>query len=181
MKTLLFALVFLMNFSVVYGQSFDRKVIASAGKDASNGASLSMNAYYMAYTVGEPLIYGSSSTTNKLNNGFIQPFPNATINPSTPSGLILANGDILVYPNPFGNYLMVDGPEENEEDIKVQLIDQQGKLILDHQVLPKKYKLEIPEYFAPGVYFLNLYSLQGQFIQQNKLIKMSVEQNENIR
>jgi hypothetical protein len=180
MKTLLF-LGILINLFVTYGQSFDRKVIASAGKDASNGASLSMNAYYMAYTVGEPLIYGGSSSTNKLNNGFIQPFPNATINPSTPSGLILANGDILVYPNPFGNYLMVDGPEENEEDIKVQLIDQQGKLILDHQVLPKKYKLEIPEYCAPGVYFLNLYSLQGQFIQQNKLIKMNAEQNENIR
>jgi hypothetical protein len=180
MKTLLF-LGILINLFFTYGQSFDRKVIASAGKDASNGASLSMNAYYMAYTVGEPLIYGGSSSTNKLNNGFIQPFPNATINPNTPSGLILANGDILVYPNPFGNYLMVDGPEENEEEIKVQLIDQQGKLILDHQLLPKKHKLEIPEYCAPGVYFLNLYSLQGQFIQQNKLIKMNVEQNENIR
>jgi hypothetical protein len=180
MKTLLF-LGILINLFFTYGQSFDRKVIASAGKDASNGASLSMNAYYMAYTVGEPLIYGGSSSTNKLNNGFIQPFPNATINPSTPSGLILANGDILVYPNPFGNYLMVDGPEENEEDIKVQLIDQQGKLILDHQLLPKKHKLEIPEYCAPGVYFLNLYSLQGQFIQQNKLIKMNIDLNTNNR
>ena len=180
MKTLLF-LGILINLFFTYGQSFDRKVIASAGKDASNGASLSMNAYYMAYTVGEPLIYGGSSSTNKLNNGFIQPFPNATINPSTPSGLILANGDILVYPNPFGNYLMVDGPEENEEDIKVQLIDQQGKLILDQHVLPKKYKLEIPEYCAPGVYFLNLYSLQGQFIQQNKLIKMNIDLNTNNR
>jgi hypothetical protein len=94
---------------------------------------------------------------------------------------VLANGDIVVYPNPFGNYLMVNGPEENEEEIKVQLIDQQGKLVLDEQVLPKKHKLEIPEYCASGVYFLNLYSLQGQFIQQNKLIKMNVEQNENIR
>jgi hypothetical protein len=162
----------------VYAQ--DRKVIASAGRDISNGLT-GLSQYLMTYTIGEPLIYGGSTTTNQISNGFIQPIGITAVAPPSPSGLILQSGDIVVYPNPFGTFLMVNGPAENEEEIKVQLIDQQGKLILDEQVFPKHHKLEIPESCSPGVYFLNLYSLQGQFIQQSKLIKMNIDQNPNIR
>ena len=178
MKILSFFCLFMFFCLALNAQ--DRKVIACAGRDISNGLT-GTSQYFMTYTMGEPIIRGGSTGGNNISNGFIQPFPGSTINPISPSGLVLANGDIAVYPNPFGTFLMVNGPAENEEEIKVQLIDQQGKLILDEQVLPKHHKLEIPESCSPGVYFLNLYSLQGQFIQQSKLIKMNIDQNPNIR
>jgi hypothetical protein len=165
----------LITLNGLIAQSFDRKVIASAGKETSNGSALAMNAMYMTYTIGEPIIYKGSNSTFQLNNGFIQPYPNATINPITPSGMMQAKGELVVYPNPFGTFIMVNGPSENEEEVKVQLIDLQGKLVLDQQILPKFHKLEIPEHCSPGTYLLNFYSLQGQFLQQIKMIKMNYE------
>ncbi len=123
MKPIVLIFMLFSFISNSHAQSFERKVIAAAGKETSNGSS----SHSMIYTVGEPMIYFAANSSNILNNGFIQPIPSSVINPIAPSGLVLANGDIVVYPNPFGNYLMVNGPEENEEEIKVQLIDQQGK------------------------------------------------------
>jgi hypothetical protein len=91
--------------------------------------------------------------------------------------MILQSGDIAVYPNPFGTYLMINGWEESEEHVNVQLIDQQGKLILQKDIVPHNYQLEIPAQCASGIYLLNMYTLNGQFIQQNRLIKMNTENN----
>lgn len=176
MKTILFVLCILINLSITHAQSLERKVIASAGKDASNGQT-GLSQYRMAYTIGEPLIYGGTAGTTKISNGFIQPIGITAVAPPSPSGMILQSGDIAVYPNPFGTYLMINGWEESEENVNVQLIDQQGKLILQKDIMPHNYQLEIPAQCAPGIYLLNMYTLYGQFIQQNRLIKMNTENN----
>lgn len=174
-----FIFVFVVVFITIvscYSQSFERKILASAGKDANNGF-IGLSRIFMTYTIGEPLIYGKSNSNFSLNNGFIQPIGISPISPPPPSGMILASGDIAVYPNPFGTYLMLNGQKESEEEVSVQLIDQQGKLIMQQVVFPHNYKLEIPQQCAPGPYFLNIYTINGQFIQQNRLIKMNVESN----
>ena len=176
MKTFLILVFLTITFISLNAQSFDRKVFASAGKDANNGIT-GTSGMLMAYTIGEPMIYRGANTSFSLNNGFIQPIGVSAIAPPAPSGLILANGDLVVYPNPFGIFITVNGPEENEDEIKVQLIDLQGKIILDQQILPKYHKLEVPEYCAPGTYLLNFYTLQGQFLQQTKMIKMNIDIN----
>jgi hypothetical protein len=162
--------------STNYSQTLERKVIASAGKDASNGQT-GLAQYRMAYTIGEPLIYGGTAGTTKISNGFIQPIGITAVAPPATTGLILQPGDIAVYPNPFGTYLMINGWEESEENVNVQLIDQHGKLILQKGIVPHNYQLEIPAQCAPGIYLLNMYTLNGQFIQQNRLIKMNTENN----
>jgi hypothetical protein len=164
--------------SLSFAQTFERKVFSTAGKDVSNGQT-GLAQYRMAYTIGEPLIYGGTAGTNKISNGFIQPIGITAVAPpsSTSSGMILQPGDIAVYPNPFGTYLMINGWEESEEKVNVQLIDQQGKLILQKDIVPHNYQLEIPAQCAPGIYLLNMYTLNGQFIQQNRLIKMTIENN----
>jgi hypothetical protein len=96
----------------------------------------------MTYTIGETLIYGKSNSNYSLGNGFIQPIGIAPISPPPTSGLVLSPGDIAVYPNPFGTYLMLNGQEESEEKVSVQLIDQQGKLILNEAIEPHNYKSE---------------------------------------
>jgi hypothetical protein len=162
--------------NVFLAQSFDRKVFATAGRDASNGLT-GTSGRRMTYTIGEPIIYRGSNTAYSLSNGFIQPIGISPVAPPSPSGMVLAQGDIAVYPNPFGTYIMLNGQEESQEEVSLQLIDLQGKLILQQAIVPHNYKLEIPQDCSPGTYLLNMYTTSGQFIQQNRLIKMIVETN----
>ena len=154
-------------------QSFDRKVFASAGRDANNGSTGTAQ-NFMTYTIGEPIIYRGANSAYSLSNGFVQPIGIAAVSPPTSTALGLANGDIAIYPNPFGSYIEINSKQVNEEEITVQLIDLNGKLILQEQILPLYHKLEIPQYCAPGTYLLNCYTLSGQFIQQTRLIKMDI-------
>ena len=154
-------------------QSFDRKVFASAGRDANNGLT-GLSERFMTYTIGEPIIYKGANSTYSFNNGFIQPIGITPTAPPASSGMVLANGDIAVYPNPFGTFVTLNTNTEVEDEISVQLIDINGKLILNEQIVPKQHRLEIPSHCAPGTYLLNCYTLSGQFIQQTRLIKMDI-------
>ena len=175
MRVVLFFVLVCFSFNSLC-QSLDRKVFASAGKETNNGL-IGLSKMFMTYTIGEPIIYRGSNNSYSLSNGFIQPIGIIPITPPGSSGMVLAPGDIAVYPNPFGTYLMLIGQEESIEEVSVQLIDQQGKLILQEAIVPHNYKLEIPQHCAPGTYFLNMYTINGQFIQQNRLIKMNIESN----
>lgn len=163
---------FLLLALTLSAQSFDRKVIASAGRDANNGL-VGLSKRFMTYTIGEPIIYRGSNNSNSFSNGFIQPIGITPTAPPPSSGMVLAPGDIVVYPNPFGTFITVNTNTEVEEEISVQLIDINGKLILNEQIVPKHHQLEIPSHCAPGTYLLNCYTLNGQFIQQTRLIKMN--------
>ncbi len=165
-------LIFLLLTLSLSAQSFDRRVIASAGRDANNGL-VGISQRFMTYTIGEPIIYQGSNSTRQLNNGFIQPIGVTPTSPPGSSSLVLADGEIAVYPNPFGTFITVNTNTEVEEEISVQLIDINGKLILNEQIVPKHHQLEIPSHCAPGTYLLNCYTLNGQFIQQTRLIKMN--------
>ena len=173
LKVNLYLTFFLLNFSIS-AQSFDRKVIASAGKDANNGL-IGLKERFMTYTIGEPIIYRGSNSSNSLGNGFIQPIGIIATSSPPSTGLGLFNGDIAVYPNPFGTFITINTNTEVEEEISVQLIDINGKLILNEQIVPKYHQLEIPSHCAPGTYLLNCYNLSGQFIQQTRLIKMNTD------
>jgi hypothetical protein len=172
LKVNLYLIFFLLTLSLS-AQSFDRRVIASAGRDANNGLT-GLSQRFMTYTIGEPIIYRGSNSTRQLNNGFIQPIGITPTAPPPSSGMVLAPGDIVVYPNPFGTFITVNTNTEVEEEISVQLIDINGKLILNEQIVPKHHQLEIPSHCAPGTYLLNCYTLSGQFIQQTRLIKMDI-------
>ena len=164
---------FLLLALTLSAQSFDRKVIASAGRDANNGL-VGLSKRFMTYTIGEPIIYRGSNSSNSLSNGFIQPIGIKAISPPALTAIGLNNGDIAIYPNPFGTYITVNASEQQEEAIRVQLIDLNGKLILQEEILPNHHRLEIPQHCAPGTYLLNCYTLSGQFIQQTRLIKMDI-------
>ena len=175
-KSYLLLFLFVIAWNVFLAQSFDRKVFATAGRDASNGLT-GTSGRRMTYTIGEPIIYRGSNTAYSLSNGFIQLIGISPVAPPSPTGMVLAPGDIAVYPNPFGTYIMLNGQEESQEEVSLQLIDLQGKLILQQAIVPHNYKLEIPQDCSPGTYLLNMYTTSGQFIQQNRLIKMIVETN----
>jgi hypothetical protein len=159
--------------SAAQAQSFDRKVFAAAGRDVKNQAILFQNIRYMTYTIGEPIIHGASTPSYRLGNGFIQPAGISAVAPPAVTAITQVNDTYSVYPNPFNEQLIVAAPEESMEGVKLQLIDQNGKLILETEMTDKRMQVAIPETCAAGTYWLNIYRLDGTFLQQNKLIKLT--------
>jgi hypothetical protein len=181
MRKLLLTFILLFILVGVFAQSFERKVIASAGQELKNNAVLFSAVRFMTYTIGEPLIFGGTASSNRINNGFIQPAGISAVGQPAVSSLAEVNNPFVVYPNPSADCFMVEAPEESNERVHLQLIDQNGKLILEADFSSLKYKLELPEGAAPGTYFLNFYHENGTFIQQSKLVKVNGSPTNNNR
>ncbi|MEY3048653.1 MAG: Secretion system C-terminal sorting domain [Bacteroidota bacterium] len=149
----------------------DRVVYAAAGRWASPATGFSfLNNKIMVYTIGEPIIYGGQVGTRWIHNGFEQPDKLVPIGPTV---VMLDKPDPVfkVYPNPMTSHSIIEGPQEQEEQITLQLIDVNAKLIAEYAMDSPRLQIDFENTLAPGTYFLNFYTLNGQFIQQNKLIK----------
>ena len=149
----------------------DRVVPAAAGRWSTPLTGLtSINNKIMVYTIGEPIIYGGLVGTRWIHNGFEQPDKLVPIGPTV---VMLDKPDLVfkVYPNPFSTFSVIEGPEAQEDPITLQLIDVNAKLIAEYTMHSSRLQIDFENILAPGTYFLNFYTLNGQFIQQNKLIK----------
>ncbi|MFN4951990.1 MAG: T9SS type A sorting domain-containing protein [Flavobacteriales bacterium] len=149
----------------------DRVVYAAAGRWASPASGFSLtNNKIMVYTIGEPIIYGGLVGTRWIHNGFEQPDKLVPIGPTV---VMLDKPDPVfkVYPNPITSHSIIEGPQEQEEQITLQLIDANAKLVAEYAMDSPRLQIDFENTLAPGTYFLNFYTLNGQFIQQNKLIK----------
>lgn len=149
----------------------DRVVYAAAGRWASPSTGFSFtNDKIVVYTIGEPIIYGGQVGTKFIHNGFEQPDKLVPISPTVVM-LDKPNLTFKVYPNPATTYSIIEGPEEQKDLIKLQLLDVNAKLIAEYDMESTRLQIDFENTLAPGTYFLNFYTVEGQFIQQNKLIK----------
>ena len=162
MKKLFYGLFLFIIVNKTFSQSFERNVIATAGNETKN----TISGYTMTYTVGESIIQGKSIiNVGVLSNGFIQ----STSSTATAISYLQPN-DIVIYPNPFDTRLVLDSQVEVE--VNVQLVNQEGRLILQDIIIPHNHELSIPENCTPGIYFLNVYSVKGELLKQSRLIKL---------
>jgi hypothetical protein len=150
----------------------DRSVYASAGRMAKPVfGNTFFNNKIVFYTIGEPLIFGGQVGTNIIHNGFQQPDKLVAISPSV---VMLQEPNVVfkVYPNPASTYSIIEGPEDQKDIIQIQLLDVNAKLIGEYHMETNRLWIDFENKLTPGTYFLNFYDLSGQFIQQNKLIKL---------
>jgi hypothetical protein len=172
MKTLLFSFAFLLT-GVFFAQNTTtwRMVFASAGRVAKPVTGLTLiNNKVMTYTIGEPIIHGGLAGTRYIHNGFEQPDMLVPVG----GGVFMLqkpNTPFKIYPNPATVYSIVEGPEEQKDPIRLQLMDMNAKLIAEYTMESTRLQIDFENTLAPGTYFLNFYTNEGQFIQQNKLIK----------
>jgi hypothetical protein len=158
---------------------FERKVIASAGREAKNTTTFYSAIRYMTYTIGEPVIWGGTAATSRINNGFIQPDGTAPTSQPGVTGMAQVDLPFTIYPNPTSDVFIVEAPEEQNEAVRVQLIDANGKLLREEEFTTLKHRMELPEGSVPGTYYLNFYRPDGTFLQQSKLVKMNAP-NSNV-
>ncbi|MCF8269402.1 MAG: T9SS type A sorting domain-containing protein [Crocinitomicaceae bacterium] len=169
--TLLFFFLVASSSLIAQTNMPDRIVYAAAGRWASPATGFSfINDKIMVYTIGEPIIYGGQVGTRFIHNGFEQPDKLIPISPTVVM-LDKPNPTFKVYPNPATTYSIIEGPEEQKDPIKLQLLDVNAKLVAEYNMESTRLQIDFENTLAPGTYFLNFYTEQGQFIQQNKLIK----------
>jgi len=168
----LLIIILFFGISVTFGQGPERRVYASAGKVAKCQNFIFGSTNTVSYTIGEPIVKWSNVGGKRIHNGFQQPDQNFPVSPNA-TGMIVSTPSFLIYPNPFNNYTIIQGPDEQKGTTKIQLIDQNGKLIKEEQMNDSRHQMDFESDLAPGQYFLNFYNESGAFLQQTKIIKAS--------
>jgi hypothetical protein len=154
-----------------YSQSVDRKVVASAGRFVRNVNTNSTVQNTLTYTLGEPLIYGTTVGNYRLNNGFIQPDGLVAVSPNVVL-LMKPTDSFKLFPNPATSFSTIESSLDTLSTVNIQLIDLNGKLIKEETMTGQHHTVDLESTFiAPGTYYINFYSAEGLFLQQNKLIK----------
>ncbi|MDD7914000.1 T9SS type A sorting domain-containing protein [Polaribacter ponticola] len=84
---------------------------------------------------------------------------------------LVKNKTIAIYPNPFKNKLYIKS--KSNELIKIELFDILGKKIFSNNKF-NEYSIELSN-LNPGVYFIKVYSKNGNLIKTEKIIKSMVK------
>lgn len=154
----------------------DRKVYATAGKEMKNQNPLALfwQNNKIIFTLGEPFcsVPVSLIQSRWYNSGFIQPDGITPIAPGT-SAIISVTDPFVIAPNPVNDFALIKAPSEWEGNVIIQLIDNSGKLIKTYLMESKTLSIDFQEGIIPGMYYLNLYNLEGTILQQNKIIKVN--------
>ena len=74
---------------------------------------------------------------------------------------------VLLYPNPAYSEITIETGLTNNHSIKI--LDVTGKLIADHSFRTNKILLSVADY-SPGMYFYNIYDVNGNELYSNKFI-----------
>jgi hypothetical protein len=168
----LLIITLICGISTTFGQGPERSVYATAGKVAKCQTLILGSTNTVSYTIGEPIVKWSNVDGKRIHNGFQQPDQNFAVSPNV-SGMSVSDPSFLIYPNPFNNYTIIQGPEEQKGITKIQLIDQNGKLISEDEMIDSRHHMDFESNLAPGQYFLNFYNESGSLLQQTKIIKAS--------
>ena len=137
-------------------QSISNEVISSAGETQSN-ADVSID-----FSVGEPAIETISNSSNTLTQGFHQTqFLYISLTE------ISEPIDVISYPNPVVNELIVEIPN-NSQTMDLIIYSMEGKVIDSFTI---KETLKISFYkFTPGTYVISLKN-NNELIKSYKIIK----------
>lgn len=139
------------------------KLMTSVGTSAT--------VWSLAYTTDDKIVAGGTANTD----GFFD-FAVARYGGSGTKGVNdITNGSLDVYPNPFVDQVKVGFELNSAEEISIQLIDMEGKLVqrfMNGQLLSSgnhEFVFQVNESMADGSYLLQISSNNGMAI--TKLIK----------
>jgi len=74
-----------------------------------------------------------------------------------------------IYPNPANEYIYIGSPELDGEQHTLELLNEQGKLLMTNQVSASK-KVDLNS-LLPGLYIVRILNKEGKLIQSERFIK----------
>ncbi|WP_336686779.1 T9SS type A sorting domain-containing protein [Chryseobacterium bernardetii] len=156
-KTFIYSLI-LFAFSSSYLKA--QSVILATGMDASGGNGS------VSYSIGQTA-YFYKGAGNQVLEGVQQPYEITTL--STREKVTSDLKDILLYPNPFKDYLYLDFTTNNFKGAEYQLFDAQGKLIRKDVILQPKSELNFSD--IPSAMYIIKINQHGENLKTFKIIK----------
>ncbi|AZB24212.1 T9SS C-terminal target domain-containing protein [Chryseobacterium bernardetii] len=156
-KTFIYSLI-LFAFSSSYLKA--QSVILATGMYASGGNGS------VSYSIGQTA-YFYKGAGNQVLEGVQQPYEITTL--STREKVTSDLKDILLYPNPFKDYLYLDFTTNNFKGAEYQLFDAQGKLIRKDFILQPKSELNFSD--IPSAMYIIKINQHGENLKTFKIIK----------
>jgi hypothetical protein len=153
MKKLIFLLLF--RASLLQAQE---SVNTSGGDATGSGGST-------AYSIGQVVYTTQSGTSGTEAQGVQQPYEIFSLGNNTE-----LNISLLVYPNPTLENLIIQINNFNNDILKFEVCDVQGKLLLDSQITEQKTTINMSN-FAAATYFLNVVNQKNKKVKSFKIIK----------
>lgn len=152
-------MLFLVCVQGVHTQELKRQMLSSAGGGLL--VTSAVGSYFIHQSVGQHSVIGAFEADNhELRQGYIQPLP-AIVLGGDPNDL-----EVVVYPNPFTNGVMVRLEQGLEEEVQAQVFDISGRLV-QTDMYEANTQLTIPLLgLSQGSYFLRLSSGQQQVVKQ---------------
>ena len=153
----LLILSFLLSFSL--NAQTSHNVLSATGGDASgSGGSV-------AYSIGQIVYTTSTGTTGSVAQGVEQAYEISSVGIKETA----LNISLSIFPNPTSDYLTLKVEDYNNEALSYNLIDEQGKLVLNEQITTQDTQLAMST-LARGAYFINVLQANKK-IQTFKIIK----------
>ena len=150
-------LAFLLSFSVQAQTS--HQVLSATGGDASGSGGT------VAYSVGQIAYTTSTGTTGSVAQGVEQAYEISSVGIKETA----LNISLSVFPNPTSDFLTLKVQDYNNEALSYNLLDEQGKLVLNEQIITQDTQVAMST-LARGSYFINIVQTNKQ-IQTFKIIK----------
>lgn len=140
-------------------QSIQNEVVSSSG------ASSSSTSFNIDYTVGEPVIELTSSTSFTLSQGFHQPSLYVTAIED------IELSDISCYPNPVNDNLVVEIPSSYTDAFVYTICDLNGKILANATIYSGSSIIDMKS-FAVGNYLLQVTETSSGKSFQSKILKI---------
>jgi hypothetical protein len=150
-------LAFLLSFSAI-GQTAHQVLSATGGDATGTGGSV-------AYSVGQIVYSTSTGSTGSVAQGVEQAYEISSVGIKETALKI----SLSIFPNPTSDFLTLKVLNYNNEALSYNLIDDQGKLVLNEQISTQDTQIAMSA-LARGAYFINVLQANKK-IQIFKIIK----------
>ncbi|MDF2551859.1 MAG: C-terminal target protein [Chryseobacterium sp.] len=137
-----------------------QKAVLAAGSNATGGNGSA------SYSIGQ-IDYTSKGTNNQANEGVQQAYEIITLSTTETAGS--DKKDILLYPNPFKDFLFVDFTTNDYRNSEFQLFDSSGKLLKENKIKESKSEFNFSE--LPSAMYIIRINQNGKNIKTFKIIK----------
>ncbi len=151
-----FFILLLVPISLLKAQS----AVLATGADATGGNGS------VSYSVGQ-IDYLIKGSNREISEGVQQVYEITSL--STNETSTSTEKDILLYPNPFKDYLYLDFTTNNFKGSEYQIFDGQGKLIKIGKIIQSKSEFNFS--FLPSAMYIIRINQNGENIKTFKVIK----------
>ena len=153
----LLILSFLFSFSL--NAQTSHQVLSATGGDASGSGGT------VAYSVGQIVYTTNTGTTGSVAQGVEQAYEISSVGIKETA----LNISLSIFPNPTSDFLTIKVEDYNNEALSYSLLDEQGKLVLNEQIITQDTQVAMST-LARGAYFINVLQANKK-IQTFKIIK----------